>query len=604
MKILHAKRRRCPERANSLGRACLLVSVIIAALAVFAPRTSARPRESGNAATRSSDLLVLVSGGGNPLSNQYSQYLQARVLAGWLQKNHQRDRVSVFFGAGNTRPGDGFPDVHAVEQRQGREVHRFLPGAIEGSSSASRTNILKYFSRRDIRRSTGNLFLFVGDHGIPGQGYRNNCIVLWSREMDGSALKENCLSVSDMRRLLQKTAVRRTVFAMSQCYSGGFHQLSVGRGPDGLPVANPRVCGFTSTTHRRIASGCTPDVDSIRYQGYERTLTEQITRTDIVSGRGLGGKAPTNLKTAHRLAALRDFTIDIPLSTSEYYLLEWAQAIGRRGFAPRGPRIGAGEAVRVAQNAALGRMDRSAMLKMAGRLWGPTADLIAYIRDLERALNRVDRGLRAGARNQLALKQRMKRLDGLLANVHEAAQRDQRRYASLLRGRVHPAWSRAVENGATALGTEATRVFEPPLLEAGIRAGNRASWEQLVEQHFLVRLHALTMQDPKAAVRYSDYFADREAQILDWAETGNNLGLGPTVRELRALARRIADLQDRAYRLGQKKAIALRLYSMRSALGALVSLGAMEDKQAIDDIRGLQSCETAPLPTTKRRPTR
>ena len=47
------------------------------------------------------DVYVLISGGGTPLSNNYSQYLQARAFAGFLEERYPDRPRWVFFGLGN-----------------------------------------------------------------------------------------------------------------------------------------------------------------------------------------------------------------------------------------------------------------------------------------------------------------------------------------------------------------------------------------------------------------------------------------------------------------------------------------------------------------------
>ena len=47
------------------------------------------------------DAFVFVSGGGTPLSNNYSQYLQARGVNDGLRARFPSEAVWTFFGAGN-----------------------------------------------------------------------------------------------------------------------------------------------------------------------------------------------------------------------------------------------------------------------------------------------------------------------------------------------------------------------------------------------------------------------------------------------------------------------------------------------------------------------
>jgi hypothetical protein len=66
------------------------------------------------------DVFVLYSGGGTPLTNNYSQYLQARAVSSFLLGRYPQESVWIFFGAGN-REGEApvFSDVRRQFKRDG-----------------------------------------------------------------------------------------------------------------------------------------------------------------------------------------------------------------------------------------------------------------------------------------------------------------------------------------------------------------------------------------------------------------------------------------------------------------------------------------------------
>ena len=71
---------------------CQAPSVTTAPVASPAPApVAATPR----------DAFVLLSGGGTPASNNYSQFLQARAVAAYLREQYPPEAVWVFFGVGN-----------------------------------------------------------------------------------------------------------------------------------------------------------------------------------------------------------------------------------------------------------------------------------------------------------------------------------------------------------------------------------------------------------------------------------------------------------------------------------------------------------------------
>ena len=77
--------------------------------------------DPGTAAGPPRDAFVLLSGGGTPLSNNYSQYLQARAFSGFLEDRFPDRPRWVFFGLGN-REGEApmLADVRRQVKRDGQ----------------------------------------------------------------------------------------------------------------------------------------------------------------------------------------------------------------------------------------------------------------------------------------------------------------------------------------------------------------------------------------------------------------------------------------------------------------------------------------------------
>jgi hypothetical protein len=131
---------------------------------------------------------------------------------------------------------------------------------------------------------------------------------------------------------------------MTQCHSGGFHELAVprtlvpprawfSRDPEGIAGRPARLqlaaAGFTATDQASPAAGCEPDPEPDRWAGYERFFPEALLGADLMTGAARGAPAPT-LDAAHEAAVLVDHTIDKPRSTSEHYLEAWARVIEER----------------------------------------------------------------------------------------------------------------------------------------------------------------------------------------------------------------------------------------------------------------------------------
>lgn len=69
---------------------------------------------------RARDAFVMLSGGVSPFHNNFSQYLQARAVAIFFEKNYPPDSVWTFFGAGNVEGKKPvLADVFCVTNRDG-----------------------------------------------------------------------------------------------------------------------------------------------------------------------------------------------------------------------------------------------------------------------------------------------------------------------------------------------------------------------------------------------------------------------------------------------------------------------------------------------------
>lgn len=334
-------------------RGAFLLSIIFAVLLVGV----------GAGAAQARDAFVVISGGGDPQGNNYSQYLSARAYTNFLRSRYPEDSIWVFFGAGNVtgKPPLIADVIQTVKDANGRNRTTFIPGALLGNRPARREEIARAFRDEILPavREGGTLYLFVGDHGSPSgphggaDDFPESVITLWQWDRDPThphgwrdyVSPTESLGVAQLRRWLSEGLGRgRVVFTMSQCYSGGFHYLGIPRQvtpdlrwftrtpgwvtqvkeTDGMPL----VAGFTATDDVSLASGCTPDVEADRWAGYERYLPEQLVGFDVFTLKP-AGVVRNSLYAAHAEAALVDQTIDKPRSTSEQYLHVWAKTIER-----------------------------------------------------------------------------------------------------------------------------------------------------------------------------------------------------------------------------------------------------------------------------------
>jgi thiol-disulfide isomerase/thioredoxin len=270
--------------------------------------------------------VLLLNGGGTPRTNYFSHVMHIGGMYDVLSARGVGPRqIDVLSADGEStapdmsvaRVAEG-PDAWllggtTLERPLGRPVR--LVSAHSGSvvfSPATRAGLQGWFADAGGELRAGDtLLLFVTDHGERGKTPADNRITLWNRE-----------SVT-VRELGDLTAGLpggvRVVTVMSQCYSGGFAELALRARPgaSGLGAS----CGYFSTTHDRMASGCYPEYNTA-HDGYAWRLIRALERTAA-------------LPSAHAEAMVTDRTPDVPIRSSDVFLARLVErAAGRRQIPP------------------------------------------------------------------------------------------------------------------------------------------------------------------------------------------------------------------------------------------------------------------------------
>ena len=577
-------------------------------------------RTAGTAPPASSprDAYVLLSGGGTPLSNNYSQYLQAQAVAAFFERECPPERSWVFFGVGN-RP-DAPPvlaDVRRELKRDGRLVESWLPGSLPRSRPATRESFLRALREEilPVVRGGGTLYLFVGDHGeLAGpRDKRESAITLWqmkkSRRRSGDWYTDDkeVLGVAELRQVLAEgLGEGRVVFGMTQCHSGGFHGLGlapemtpprdwfVGAPPGwvtpGAPGLRLRVAGFTATDQDSPAAGCDADPDPERWAGYERFLPEALLGFDLMTG-AVKGPGVRSFAEAHERATLVDQTIDKPRSTSEHYLEAWAQLIETR--IARELRIS--PAVRQAILAYERAVDRGVVAADDPGLRERQAQFARFTDRLAAELPAAAGLLRNGNRHALetALRERgggeRGPARGRRGNVAEL----RRAWTETLR----PAWKAAVLGGQVAAQLGAAAEFERRLLKLEDEGRDfllprGGSVDALQNEIYWHSTHAEPASfDRATAEAVTRWGAGRRAGIVAWGRTATDAAV-------RAAAERIGPgpvfTGEPPRPLDRRTALA-RVLFYRRVLAAWEFLVTLKADVALAELETLVALERQPV---------
>ncbi len=595
------------------------------------------------------DAFVMLSGGDSPLENNYSQYLQARAIVAWLERNYPPDSVWVFFGAGNVEGEKPvFGDVRRQVQRDGVTVDSWLPGSVSRNRAARRHVILRAL-REEILPAVaegGTLYLFVGDHGSRANGDRGESIInLWSLERDpqsehGWRSNDNeSLGVAELRRALADGIGKgRVVFCMTQCHAGGFHHLAVPRemapNPKWFTVVPAwarakeqtvflHAAGFTATDEFSAAAGCDPDPDAGDWAGYERFMPENLLGLDLLTLKRKG----TGLRSfaeAHMAATLADHTIDKPYSTSEQYLERWANLIETRlahephltgktkKLVAAYERTVDGATPNVSDRAF--RERQSQFRRFVERLieLNPGAKELLRTgtrRELEEAIEPA-RGRRR-SRREAQTQRREPEEPGPPGEGRAPGRRGGRsRFAEIRKlwdESIRPAWKAAVESDQVAGMPAAALEFEKYLLskEAEGRDYLFGDIDELDQEIFWRSGYS----DPRTvdttrAEAIARWGAERRSSILAWAKTAEDEAVRAAAETVGRRRRRpgpgptqqpLPPVPSKDLPIGREVAAERALF-YRRVLAAWEFLLAMNERPALGRVRELTELERTPLP--------
>ncbi len=280
-----------------------------------------------SATANATDRVWLV-GGGYDLQNSQVQIEQNVLWArAVLQALPGERSIQTYFNDGD----DPAPDVtwwqkptdtattlqplarvYDADYVNGEAIRSHTIAPVDGP--ATRQTLLDELPQAIERLAPGEqgLLIYAG-HGSPGE--HSSLLDLWGDEH---------FNADDLRTLLTAQPRATTLrFVFTQCFAGGFHTALLPQ------VGAPQRCGFYAVAQDQLAEGCTASLDVAEYRGYGTyffaALTGQ-TRTgaalSIEPDRNQDGRGDPSEAHLYTLRAAR--STDVPRSTSEQYLMDWA----------------------------------------------------------------------------------------------------------------------------------------------------------------------------------------------------------------------------------------------------------------------------------------
>lgn len=539
------------------------------------------------------DQVVVISGGDDPGLNNYSQYLQTKTLYNYLLPKYP-NHISVYFGSGNNETTKNpILDVHKIEIVNQIKTHIMLPGVINQNITATKTNVSSYFlnKRAQSLTSNDNLFIFVSDHGLPNmymdnkiKPYSDNCINLWhyNGELINNFLnKDNfyhiCFSKNELSTLLTDTIhPKHVIFEMSQCFSGGFHQMSVSTKND-YPTANGKICGFTSASPDHAASGCTANANGPSYQGYERSFTEWYTGIDIPTGQRIRLPAK-NIYEAHHQALLEDMTQDIPLTTSDYYLWQWANVFENPAFKSRVSSFSADKIRDIYHN----YEKYSAQVQNNDFL--NFKNVVSA--DANQILKKYPNDKAFFSLSQADKKKYIDNQEKIIADHDQVFFSKMEGMMNIYQNVILPEWKKAVATHQVQLTEKQANIEKEFYLAISEKQlfNYPYQFEPIYAQYL-----SMTHNDPDV----QNYALRREDIIENWASshqlTAVKNGMDLFSRYFRGFNREIEQGQEQE----KEKQLLKRIYIYNQILAAWVTLHAINDTQALKELSDLLECEHA-----------
>jgi hypothetical protein len=210
---------------------------------------------------------------------------------------------------------------------------RYEPATLAIDAPATRDHVLDAL-RAALESGNEPLLVVAASHGERGSVARQNSLALWGGWP---------VDVEDVAAVLDGfEQARPTRWVITACYGGGFAELAfVGANPHEGPRA-PQHCGLFAAPWDDESSGCDPNPDRRKQESFTIHFLAALRGegrdgADRLAEIDLDRDARVGLAEAHAWARIHSRSFDVPTSTSERYLREYARSYeGERGSVAEG----------------------------------------------------------------------------------------------------------------------------------------------------------------------------------------------------------------------------------------------------------------------------
>lgn len=274
-------------------------------------KTTISPSKQNKLNSQPTQSFLVVGGGPEPEANEIG--IEKNIL--YFQRTlrvmgYNPAEVPIYFANGNNQQATvSYLDKNGMQLFKIPEIPN-----IKGASTL--TNLRKVFQQLQNTKPDSLFFYFTG-HGIRNpKDINNNLMLLWNDEL---------LSVQMFSSLLDKLPPKTSfVGMMSQCFSGSFANLIYEGGNPKRPVTQRPRCGFFATVKTLPSVGCSPEINEADYEDYSTSffagLSGRSRTGKIVVSADYNQDGRVSFKEAHAFTKIDQNNIDLPLSTSEFWL--------------------------------------------------------------------------------------------------------------------------------------------------------------------------------------------------------------------------------------------------------------------------------------------